>query len=172
MPTSDFLNFCHSSIPTKHYFCFSSRNIECQTQKMIQLGFFFYLETFGKSEMTFCTMAFVSKDFSVKMEIILKTNQNLIDVPAKNFCQAPKWIRNICSKGKTFLRYFSLDIGWNPNDWIFSIFIPSRKQNLAEITNRLHVQSYSLNCQECQHSDPSTYIIICIYAPTSAFLLK
>ena len=38
--------------------------------------------------------------------------------------------------------------------------------------NQLHIQRYSLNCQECQHSDPSTYIIICIYAPTSAFLLK
>ena len=40
---------------------------------MIQLGHFFYLQTFAKSKMTFCTLTFMSKDFSVKMEIILKT---------------------------------------------------------------------------------------------------
>ena len=69
-------------------------------------GVFFYLETFGKSEMTFCTMAFVSKDFSVKMEIILKTNQNLIDVPAKNFCQAPKMNPKYMLQGKNILKIF------------------------------------------------------------------
>ena len=73
---------------------------------MIQLGFLFYLETFGKSEMTFCTMAFVSKDFSVKMEIILKTNQNLVDVPAKNFCQAPKMNPKYMLQGKNILKIF------------------------------------------------------------------
>ena len=126
----------------------------------------------------------------------------------KTFVRLQEWIRNICSKGKTFLRYFSLDIGWNPDDWIFSIFrwahflfwehnfyihatpylipyplnfhlsvstqipIYINSKNLAEVTNRLHVQSYSLNCQECQHGDASSYIIICIYVPTSAFPLK
>ena len=80
----------------------------------------------------------------------------------KTFVRPQKWIRNICSKGKTFLRYFSLDIGWNPDDWIFSIFIPSGKQNLAEVTNRFHVQSYSLNCQECQHGDASIFPILTI----------
>ena len=56
--------------------------------------------------MTFCTMAFVSKDFSVKMEIILKTNQNLIDVPAKNFCQAPKMNPKYMLQGKNILKIF------------------------------------------------------------------
>ena len=40
----------------------------------------------------------------------------------KTFVRPQKWIRNICSKGKTFLRYFSLNIGRNPNDLNCSIF--------------------------------------------------
>ena len=70
------------------------------------VGVFILFGTFGKSEMTFCTMAFVSKDFSVKMEIIIKTNQNLIHVPAKNFCQAPKMNPKYMLQGKNILKIF------------------------------------------------------------------